>query len=708
MLATVSCGASGDPIVRDYPSRNDPQCRPANDDAARIHQGASGSEFGAAFDRLLVRRSAEDVPIRLVAVGGPGADHVQLFPHQAPPWTALATLPASAGSGLVRHGHAIVAADVLEMSELDPETYQNAGHELIIGAPHEPDTQGNAGWISLWSPLVPKEGAGFNIAWQFKGQWRPDGSGGTTAATGSARFGAALAAAPHDPFSSIPHPAFVVVGGPGDRRVWVLAVDPEATSAAGAFSEIGTLALTGSSFLNNRFGESLTLADLNQDGFPDLVVSNPNLIRTGSEPFVGGAVHIVPGVGAGAGYFDWSNRVLLLPDWPSATPQNGDGFGTSVAVGHYAGRSSTARSLAIGAPGLKVGDLENAGGVCVQRFVHAGAEGTPKALTLDGDIACFENPYAALELPNMRWGTSTLALNAAPRDNFGDETFDEGLAQELVVGCPGCRGFTVDSEGELELATSPTGRVFVYGSTVDGPLIVTPSSPELQDLNRDWPLEQLPAPTGFSDYPSRLYWMDAEDNGARDIVAVSESARRLHVTVQQGDPEVTAESLGEFATVDADGAPFTLRFFAAAEGKLNVDLLDRIDFRIFEPGDPDPVACSAGAFTGQEFIPTLETDPLPMPFAREQTSVQHGEPAVEVRIQLGNGGANMRGNLTFSNNGTPTSYADDFYTFEYLGVWSGLGVRVMGPPCAMVIDGTLTSSVVFTRTSNELPDACLP
>jgi hypothetical protein len=28
--------------------------------------------------------------------------------------------------------------------------------------------------------------------------------------------------------------------------------------------------------------------------------------------------------------------------------------------------------------------------------------------------------------------------------------------------------------------------------------------------------------------------------------------------------------------------------------------------------------------------------------------------------------------------------------------------------CAIVIDGTLTSSVVFTRTSNVLPDACLP
>jgi hypothetical protein len=97
MLASVSCGANGDPIVRDYPSRNDPQRRPANDDAARIHAGAAGSEFGAAFDRLLVRRNAEDVPIRLVAVGGPGADHVQIFPHQAPPWPFLGFFPNAPG-----------------------------------------------------------------------------------------------------------------------------------------------------------------------------------------------------------------------------------------------------------------------------------------------------------------------------------------------------------------------------------------------------------------------------------------------------------------------------------------------------------------------------------------------------------------------------------------------------------------------------------
>jgi hypothetical protein len=300
VLASLACKADGDPFERGYPRSLDPQCLPVLDDD-RKHQPSSTAELGAAFDRLVVRRSDVDTPIRLVAVGVPGSEQVRLFPHQAPPWTALSTLSGSAGSSLVRHGHAIAAADVLEMSELNPATYQNAGHELIIGAPNSIDQQGNPGWISLWSPHVPKEGASFNIAWSFKGQWRPDGSGGTTAASSAARFGASIAAAPHDPFSSVAHPAFVVVGAPGDRRVWVLSVDPEASGAGDVFGQISTFASSGFTANTDRFGAAMTLADLNQDGFPDLVLPNPTLRRGGSSPFTGGAVHVVPGVGAGGG-----------------------------------------------------------------------------------------------------------------------------------------------------------------------------------------------------------------------------------------------------------------------------------------------------------------------------------------------------------------------------------------------------------------------
>ena len=136
----------------------------------------------------------------------------------------------------------------------------------------------------------------------------------------------------------------------------------------GSTDKVGGVAETG-----DRFGSALAVADLDCDGFTDLVVGTPLEDINGQAD--SGYVQIIWGAAAGLGAGD-NSRQITQSDFPNADITAGDQFGFALDALEDVGQGGTpapdAFALAIGVPGGNIGGLNNSGWVGMLHALDGG------------------------------------------------------------------------------------------------------------------------------------------------------------------------------------------------------------------------------------------------------------------------------------------------------------------------------------------------
>jgi len=208
----------------------------------------------------------------------------------------------------------------------------------------------------------------------------------------------------------------------------------------------GTGAPLGTHEVNDAFGASLAIGDLDDDGRDDLVVGAPGDKEGGPSA---GAVYVFQS--AAAGMRGWGR----LDQTGMDTNEAGDGFGHSVAIGNFKSGSPYLREIIVGAPyedieAASLGDvgrifaIENQGGVLTGLY---GSYQTGVSDNATGDM--FGYALLAYEMLGSHW----MLLVSAPGDNRDNKT----NVGEVLPFVPTSLG-PVDGGGG-----NPSDSTWIYG-----------------------------------------------------------------------------------------------------------------------------------------------------------------------------------------------------------------------------------------------------
>ena len=163
-----------------------------------------------------------------------------------------------------------------------------------------------------------------------------------------------------------------------------------------------------SSAEGDEFGRALAAGDFNGDGFVDLAAGAPGRSISGHPG--AGAVLLFPGSVTGLGPGNMLTEAAF-----SQTPQDGDRFGAALVTGDFNGDGRT--DLAVGIPGKKIGNADNAGVVGV---LYGSAAGL---------------------VPGPRLAQETAVQTSEADDGFGAAIgagdLDHDGRDDLLVGAPG-------------------------------------------------------------------------------------------------------------------------------------------------------------------------------------------------------------------------------------------------------------------------------
>ena len=295
--------------------------------------------------------------------------------------------------------------------------------ELIVGAPGETISQaggasGGAVFVFLGTDHGPSTENGYLL--------HQDNIGFTGTSKDDDLFGASLAVGNFNGDSRLD----LAIGAPGKNpggRVFVLAWDKIRASGDKfvKFDRVGNQREAG-----DLFGTALTSADVNSDGFDDLVVGAPGTTNgTGS-------IFVFPG-----GNAKFSDPAHIRQPEGSAR-KSGDFFGTALVTGHFSG--GTRPQIVVGAPG-KLGT----GRIYVIRLAYNGKD------------------FDKID----RWNSYNQGSLAAsePNDRFGEvlavADFDRDGKHDLAVGIPSKNvfvlGFTLHDQGAVALFRGNTNDEFL-------------------------------------------------------------------------------------------------------------------------------------------------------------------------------------------------------------------------------------------------------
>ena len=299
-------------------------------------------------------------------------------------------------------------------------------HDLIVGVPQE-----DIGEIEDAGAVIVLYGSANGLEISRSRGFNQGSAGIPGANEAGDRWGASIVAtdfngdhfddlivgAPSESIGSIPAAgAFTIIYGSAEGL----------TSTNATLFHQGTPNIPGGPEENDKWGQTLSTGDFNNDGFNDLVVGSPNeSIGTKAET---GAVTLIYGAAEG---ITTANAALLHQGSPQMAGGNEpyDKWAAVLTAGDFDGDNYD--DLAIGTPNESIGSIQQAGSVTIVYGSNQGISGTRSKLFHQNSTGIPEVSETA-----DHWGDALLAvdLNADERSDLVISSTAETILSDFDTG----------------------------------------------------------------------------------------------------------------------------------------------------------------------------------------------------------------------------------------------------------------------------------